>query len=87
MSIQNPTLNFQVGNLKNVPLIIKQQDDIDNIVNKYIDMSKQDWDSFETSWDFKHHPLLCKVSTIVEAFEQWQTECDERFNQLKANEE
>lgn len=87
MSIQNPTLNFQVGNLKNVPLIIKQQDDIDNIVNKCIDMSKQDWDSFETSWDFKHHPLICKVSTIVEAFEQWQTECDERFNQLKANEE
>ena len=87
MSIQNPTLNFQVGNLKNVPLIVKQQDDVDNIVNKCISMSKQDWDSFENSWDFQHHPLLRKVSTIAEAFDQWQAECDERFNQLKANEE
>lgn len=87
MSIQNPTLNFQVGNLKNVPLIVKQQDDVDNIVNKCISMSKQDWDSFENSWDFQHHPLLRKVPTITKAFDQWQAECDERFNQLKANEE
>ena len=50
-------------------------------------MSEQDWDSFETSWDFRHHPLLRKVPTIAEAFEQWQAECDNRFNQLKANEE
>ena len=46
-----------------------------------------DWDSFETSWDFKHHPLLRKVPTIAEAFEQWQAECDDRFNHLKSNEE
>ena len=87
MSIQNPTLNFQVGNLKNVPLIVENQNKVDNIVNKCINMSKQDWDSFETSWDFQHHPLLRKVSTIAEAFDQWQAECDDRFNQLKANEE
>ena len=52
-----------------------------------INMSKADWDSFETSWDFQRHPLLRKVSTIAEAFDQWQTECNDRFNQLKANEE
>lgn len=50
-------------------------------------MSEQDWDSFETSWDFKKHPLLQNVSTISEAFNQWQAECDDRFNQLKTNEE
>ena len=87
MSIQNPTLNFQVGNLKNVPLIVENQNEVDNIVNKCINMSKQDWDAFETSWDFQHHPLLRKVPTIAEAFDQWQAECDNRFNQLKANEE
>ena len=46
-----------------------------------------DWNSFETSWDFKKHPLLRNVSTISEAFNQWQAECDDRFNRLKANEE
>ena len=46
-----------------------------------------DWDSFETSWDFMHHPLLRKVVSVSEAFMQWKTECDSRFNQLKINEE
>ena len=50
-------------------------------------ISRTDWDAFETSWDFKKHPLLRNVSTISEAFIQWQAECDDRFNQLKANEE
>ena len=35
----------------------------------------------------QHHPLLRNVPTIAEAFDQWQTECDDRFNQLKSNEE
>ena len=48
---------------------------------------RDSWDSFENSWDFKKHPLLRNVSTISEAFTQWQSECDDRFNQLKANEE
>ena len=87
MTIQNPTLNFQVGNLKNVPLIVERQLEVESIVNACIDMSKSDWDSFETSWDFQRHPLLRKVPTIAEAFDQWQAECNDRFNQLKANEE
>ena len=48
---------------------------------------KKDWDSFEISWNFNLHPLFQKVPTIAEAFEQWQVECDDRFYQLKANEE
>lgn len=58
MSIQNPTLNFQVGNLKNVPIIIKHKEIVEDIVKKNITLSKDDWDSFETSWDFKKHPLI-----------------------------
>ena len=60
---------------------------INNLVTKNIDLAKKEWDSFETSWDFQYHPLLCKVPTIAEAFTQWQMECNDRFNQLKANEE
>ena len=85
----NPTLNYQVHDIENLPLLIDNNvhDLVENIVGDAILAEKQDWDSFETSWDFKKHPLLRCVSTISEAFTQWQSECDDRFNQLKANEE
>ena len=83
----SPTLNYESGHIASLPVIISNDDRISNIVKENIKISKHDWDSFETSWDFRHHPLLRKVSTIAEAFDQWRAECDERFNQLKANEE
>ena len=58
MSIQNPTLAFQVGNLKDIPVVINQKETVEDVVKKNIAMSKNDWDSFETSWDFKKHPLI-----------------------------
>ena len=58
MSIQNPTLNFQVGNLKNVPVLIKEQSAVEERVDSCINTSKQDWDAYETSWDFKRNPLI-----------------------------
>lgn len=89
LQITNPTLNFQVHDIMALPLIESpnEENNIEKIVGENITSSQNDWDSFETSWDFKRHPLLRKVQTIAEAFEQWQTECDDRFNQLKANEE
>ncbi len=50
-----------------------------------VDICQNDWNAYEISWDFQHHPLLRKVPTIAEAFDQWQAECDKRFHQLKAN--
>ena len=85
----NPTLNYQVRDVENLPLIIdeKKLGNVEEIVGVNIKVAKNDWDAFEASWDFQHHPLLRSVPTIAEAFEQWQTECDASFNQLKANEE
>lgn len=57
----NPTLNFQISDIRNLPLIYPNEclkNKIDNIVTNNISISKDDWDSFETSWDFKIHPLL-----------------------------
>lgn len=90
LNLISPTLNFNENHIGSIP-ILKCEDqkvieNISKIVNHAVDLSKLDWDTFETSWDFHRHPLLRKVSTIAEAFEQWQTECDDRFNQLKANE-
>ena len=88
LKILSPSMGFESGYLRKLPLI--ESDSLDSIVErvKYcIDGSNAEWDSFEISWDFKKHPLLRNVFTISEAFTQWQSECDDRFNQLKANEE
>ena len=91
IALLNPTLNTNISDITSQPLCYGKLPDQENcvidLVKNNIVISKNDWDSFETSWDFQHHPLLRKVSTIAEAFEQWQAECDDRFNQLKANEE
>ncbi|OLR60963.1 type II deoxyribonuclease [Anaerostipes sp. 992a] len=89
LNLLNPTISFQSGNIGALPLNELYFGDyqIKIKVDKNVYLAKEDWDLFETSWDFHHHPLLRKASTIAEAFDQWQTECDERFNQLKANEE
>ena len=87
--ILNPTINMNAGDVAKLPIVVsdKKEPVIESLVKELRYDSKQDWDAFETSWDFQHHPLLRKVLTIAEAFDQWQNECDTRFNQLKANEE
>lgn len=105
-SLLNSTLNFQVKDIRSMPVIIKNKDDIDEIVNKVLMLSESDWDSFETSWDFKCHPLIPNIRGVwdtdemkngtdnlpqrlyIEAcFDTWQELCNNRFAQLKANEE
>ena len=59
-SMLSPTLNFEVGQIATYPII--QNEELEPSVNSTVDscreLSKTDWDSFETSWDFKRHPLL-----------------------------
>ena len=81
-----PTIHFEVGRVAELPVLIKCEKTVIELVELCISLSQKDWDSFETSWDFQHHPLLRKVPTIAEAFDHWQDECNDRFNQLKANE-
>ena len=89
LTVLAPTINFQAGDIANIPVIVSegQKPIVEEFVQKNINMSKIDWDSFEISWDFQRHPLIRKVSAIAEAFTPWQTECNARFYQLKANEE
>ena len=89
LSFLSPTLRFTEGPVGLVPILYDKRycGNIAHIVKNCESDSILDWDSFETSWDFRHHPLLRKVPTIAEAFEQWQAECDDRFNHLKSNEE
>lgn len=56
----NPTLNWSAGVVGSFPVLLSQESsgDIKSLVVEQIDESEADWDSFETSWDFKRHPLL-----------------------------
>ena len=62
LTTMNPTLNTNIKDILGLPIILPQNNEnkirIDKIVEENIVISKSDWDSFETSWDFKRHPLL-----------------------------
>ena len=98
----NPTLNMKTGDISKIPLIINniQKEKINSLVERNIYISKEDWDSFETSWDFTTHPLIEYIEnidyiddlkgcnyTIKDAFESWKLNCNEKFKLLKNNEE
>ncbi|MBR0414125.1 MAG: BREX-1 system adenine-specific DNA-methyltransferase PglX, partial [Clostridia bacterium] len=53
-----PTINFGVEQIGKIPLIEQSNDSVECITNECIEISREDWDSFETSWDFKKHPLV-----------------------------
>lgn len=54
----NPTLNYQTGDVLRFPLPIKKEEALSSLVHSMIGSSKEDWDSFETSWDFQRFALL-----------------------------
>lgn len=60
LSMLNPTLNMQARDIKSLPMLISDEckPAINGLVDSSVSISKIDWDSFETSWDFKRHPLL-----------------------------
>lgn len=72
---------------------MSKKNEIDSIVQQNIAISKIDWDSFETSWDFEVHPLLAidkqgqVPNTVESAYENWKEYANNNFANLKANEE
>ena len=107
LDLLSPTINFQSGDVGKVPYLYRQDSHtkIDSLTETIINISKDDWDSFETSWDFQRHSLLqyavftpqmvakeeangyLTMNGIADAYHHWEQVCNERFNQLKANEE
>lgn len=87
LPLLNPTINVVPEDIRSIPIKMELLTGVLDLTETNCILAKEDWDSFETSWDFQHHPLLRKVPTIAEAFDQWKAECDDRFDQLKANEE
>ena len=90
LSVLSPTLSFNVGEVAKIPCkdFSLYKEPIEQIVRDNIHIGKADWDSFETSWDFQRHPLLTyDTPRLADAYRAWQVTCEERFCQLRANEE
>ena len=91
LSVINPTMAFQAGDIKAFPLIKpKDFDAIKAIGSECIETAKADWDAFETSWDFQALPLAGsdkEFSLIAGAWSEWQRSCQDRIEKVRALEE
>lgn len=101
LSVLSPTLDYHEGPISRVPIIISdKKEQIEIIVKQNVEICKNDWDSFETSWNFNTHPFLENMSacgyadeditqkfTVKSSFSSWEDICNWRFNTLKSNEE
>lgn len=56
----SPTINFEAGHVNSIPIVnIGDGDENSSVLTKScISTAKKDWDSYETSWDFKRNPLV-----------------------------
>ncbi|MDK0895206.1 BREX-1 system adenine-specific DNA-methyltransferase PglX [Clostridium perfringens] len=92
LNIISPTMGFEAIYLSRIPIKESININIKYKSESCYQLSKNDWDSFETSWDFEKHPLLKDLGNINDnkissAFSKWEEECENNFNQLKSNEE
>lgn len=98
----NPTVSLQIGDIYSIPyadLDDNVREKVDSLVKENIEISRNDWDCFENSWDFQKHSLICcegfqkekqyndNKDYIEAVFDNWNNECNIRYNQLKSNEE
>lgn len=93
LKLINPTLNCQVVDIQRIP-IIKSSDYEERVVEiskQNIELSIEDWDDFENSWDFNRHPLVptekSSAFKLSDLFEKWEYRCLTRFQTMKRNEE
>ncbi len=103
-NIINPTLHYNIGCVEALPFIFNREyeDKVNTLTEENIAISKTDWDSFETSWDFVKHPFIANkdfanehhqgedfspATKLEDAYVMWQAQTIRQFEQLKANEE
>lgn len=88
LQAMNPTLNFQVGNVSNLPFCKIKDNHFDEIAVNCISYSKNDWDAYETSWDFINNPMIrTKQSNLFQSFATWQSQNSAAVAEMKRLEE
>ena len=91
LEILNPTLNYQPGDISRIPYFKDAMgtDHYSKIVGDNVDIAHEDWNDFETSWNFTQHPLVkyaSGVAMVSEAYGAWRDHAEHRFQQMQANE-
>lgn len=102
LSALNPTLQLNVGEVLDSPLELPDDcEQIEELSKQNVNLAKKEWDSFETSGDFKTHPFVTMRNNLVaskvqkkdiafhisECYREWKSQCEKYFNKLKVNEE
>lgn len=99
LAVVSPTLDYHEGPLGRTPVMLEKNKEIDTITKDCVSIAKEDWDSFENSWDFKKHPFLSfgieksdnhfeqEYKSLENSYYKWKIVCEERFSRLKINEE
>ncbi|MCF2639760.1 BREX-1 system adenine-specific DNA-methyltransferase PglX [Fusobacterium varium] len=86
----SPTLNFQSGDIAKIPIIIEKDEikknNINEITQQNINIAKEEWDSRETSWDFKKL-FITKGDSIEKAYDDYCQYWSDKFMQMHHNEE
>lgn len=96
--VMNPTINIQVKDIRIMPVIETNKEEIMDHVEHLVALSKSDWDSVETSWDFIAHPLLLDRNGLTskaqspgyhlgDCYKKWEDICSRRFDAMKKHEE
>ena len=84
----NPTLNSNVGDIGRVPILEVYSNTVDDVVNRCITVSRHDWDSHETSWNFQTNPLVAQQqSALATAYAAYELQATRDFLTLHAREE
>ena len=90
LKILNPTLHFQVGNVGSVPMLESEvaliETQVEGLVETLVQIARDDWNAFETSWDFREFSLLrsdLKAATVEESFSNWRAHCDANIQRMQ----
>ena len=97
LKVLAPTLDYNAGSIAKLPVILapEKEEKIRLVFWECVRIAKEDWNSFEGSWDFMAHPLVAsakkvrlpgKALTLAKAYEEWSRFAEDRFQRLKENE-
>ena len=88
LKILAPSMSFTSNEIGNIPIIFENTTTIDSIVEKAINLSKINWNSYETSWDFTQNPIIrTQQPTLEHSFSIWQQQNADAVAEMKRLEE
>jgi len=88
LKVFSPTLNFEVGHINKLPLILEDTKYVTTLVENCIELTRIDWNKQETSWDFEHNELIrINGQDLEESYELYKQSWRKKFFQLHQYEE